>query len=397
MTTARKSRNWVFFTAIIVFVLYAAWMLAPYLRSILVRDASVTSWAQTVNAPVAGTIISDPPTTSGAIGDEGHVVRIRNDRLFREAEAVLQHRIQQEHALERVHELETYASELDQLIRDRAKRTERYAAVFIERLEASKRALEQEVDILAAHGPSESENDLEPAPLNTAATTEQVDVEEHIAQLQAELSDLDSRLQAAADGVFLESDGSDPSWAHVADLGLEAERLRIRLDIAEAQALHKEATSALEAQEAEYQKLREADIVIPSHAEVYEIEVGKGSTVAAGDILLRWVDCDNLLVDVPVSDAELPLIRPGSQATILLEGESEERIGTVHLTRGSSATLDERTLAAVAKGRHEGLAQVLVDLGETDLNGNTCPLGNAAYVEFPDVGLFDVIRARLRL
>jgi hypothetical protein len=26
-----------------------------------------------------------------------------------------------------------------------------------------------------------------------------------------------------------------------------------------------------------------------------------------------------------------------------------------------------------------------------------CPVGRAAYVEFPDVGLIDVLRARLRL
>ena len=84
-------------------------------------------------------------------------------------------------------------------------------------------------------------------------------------------------------------------------------------------------------------------------------------------------------------------------ANVILEGERDAREARVLMTRGSTATLDELNLAAVAKGRHEGAAQVIVELGGNDSPEGDCLVGRAAYVGFPDVGLIDVIRARLRL
>ena len=46
------------------------------------------------------------------------------------------------------------------------------------------------------------------------------------------------------------------------------------------------------------------------------------------------------------------------------------------------------------KGRQEGVAQVIVKLDASKMPEGACPVGRAAYVEFPDVGLIDVMRAR---
>jgi len=67
------------------------------------------------------------------------------------------------------------------------------------------------------------------------------------------------------------------------------------------------------------------------------------------------------------------------------------------LTRGSSAVIGRESLAAVAKGRGTGKAQVLVDLDVDTATDKTCPVGRAAFVEFPGVGMLNVILARLRL
>ena len=67
------------------------------------------------------------------------------------------------------------------------------------------------------------------------------------------------------------------------------------------------------------------------------------------------------------------------------------------MTRGSTATLGRHDLAALAKGRSDGVAQVLLKLDGDPGEFDRCPVGRAAYVEFPGVGLIDVIRARLRL
>ena len=53
-------------------------------------------------------------------------------------------------------------------------------------------------------------------------------------------------------------------------------------------------------------------------------------------------------------------------------------------------------LAAVAKGRHAGVGQVIVGLEPTAEDLESCPIGRAAFVHFPDVTVLNVIRARLR-
>ena len=113
--------------------------------------------------------------------------------------------------------------------------------------------------------------------------------------------------------------------------------------------------------------------------------------------MIEWIDCRALLVDVPVSDAELPLIGPGAPAEVVLEGEPRTRAAVVLLARGSSATLGRADLAAIAKGRTDGVAQVLLRLDADPSEFERCPVGRAAYVEFPNVGLIDILRARLRL
>ena len=40
---------------------------------------------------------------------------------------------------------------------------------------------------------------------------------------------------------------------------------------------------------------------------------------------------------------------------------------------------------------------MLLELKAEPGDAQTCPVGRAAYVRFPDVGMFDMLRARLRL
>ena len=66
-------------------------------------------------------------------------------------------------------------------------------------------------------------------------------------------------------------------------------------------------------------------------------------------------------------------------------------------TRGAAATVGADDLAALAKGRHPGVGQVLVKLEPSAADIEACPIGAAAYVDFPAIGILDVLRARLRL
>ena len=144
------------------------------------------------------------------------------------------------------------------------------------------------------------------------------------------------------------------------------------------------------------ENLKQSSINLPANSYVYRVLVAPNATVSAGDPILEWIDCGELFVDVPVSDAELPLLRTGNKAYIIIEGEKQKRTATVFLTRGASATQERDSLAAVAKGRRTGIAQVLLKLEPMD-DVDECPVGRAAYVDFPNIGLIDIVRTRLRL
>ena len=102
-----------------------------------------------------------------------------------------------------------------------------------------------------------------------------------------------------------------------------------------------------------------------------------------------------MLVDVPVSDVELALLETDAPARVVIEGDRKvpPRQGLSHPRRGSDGHDD---LAALAKGRHPGVGQVLVKLEPSAADIEACPIGAAAYVDFPEIGVLDVLRARLR-
>ncbi len=123
--------------------------------------------------------------------------------------------------------------------------------------------------------------------------------------------------------------------------------------------------------------------------------VGNGATVGVGDPVSKWIDCSDLFVDAPVSDAALPLIPIGSRADVILEGQSHWRHARVAQLRGAAETVGAADLAAVAKGRERGDGQVLLKLEDEPPAFTICPVGQAAYVHFPTAGVLDVLWARL--
>jgi hypothetical protein len=125
--------------------------------------------------------------------------------------------------------------------------------------------------------------------------------------------------------------------------------------------------------------------------------IAPGTAVQPGNPVASWVDCAVLMVDAPVSDVELALLTKGAAAEVVLEGENRTRHGTVLLTRGAAATIGQADLAALAKGRRPGIGQALIKLDSSPADIEACPIGHVAYVDFPGVGLLDIMRARLRL
>ena len=376
---------------------YAIWMSWPYLHAIVVRDAALTSWLGVTTAPIAGytTAVLHPSERAGDDGRIATITDLRADsaesaralaevanaraRVAAQAAVIVatQRALDQRDA----HASEfatTFSRDLNAAV---AGATKSLAAlkdqIALSRAEAARTA-----DLLKAGSSSQSALDSANANLHN--------LERQAHDTQAILDRADTRLKAAERGVFLLEDGTDGNTAFQ---NLSDARLRL----IQAQETLKQLRSEQDAAEAVLAKTRSLDIIAPPGAMVWSLIASPGAPVQPGSPIATWVDCTIMLVDAPISDVEAALLDKGSPAHVVLEGERTVRNGTVLLTRGSAGTLGNHDLAAIAKGRRPGVAQALVKLEPSADDVKACAIGHAAYVDFPDIGILDLMRARLRL
>jgi multidrug resistance efflux pump len=269
-------------------LVYIAWIGAPYLRSIVVRDAAVTTWINTTSAPIDGFLAGKPLHVGDSVGKDGLIATIEN-------------------------------------------------------------------------------------PLQDATP---------VVRAEADLDKAKQRVRSL----------QEPTT------GLEADvAARAAMELADAKVEAEGAEKILASVKSAYEAARFQPVKAPPDAYVWSLIAAPGDFVRAGAPVATWVDCSFMLVDVPVSDVELALLRTDAPARIVIEGDPKVRDGKVYLTRGAAATIGADDLAALAKGRHPGIGQVLVQFEPSAADIWECPIGAAAYVDFPDIGVLDVLRARLRL
>lgn len=165
--------------------------------------------------------------------------------------------------------------------------------------------------------------------------------------------------------------------SEIADAGAELGAARA----SEREALHM-LTMAREA----YRMKHKATVKAPPGVTLYSIVAGD-TAVEAGDPIARWIDCDELLVDVPVFDPWLRLLSVGGRGQAMLEGETAWRDGAIVALHRSGEVADARELATVARGRDRGTGQVLLKLAARSGDFGGCPVGRTAYVRLPDLDL----------
>jgi len=392
---------------VLAFLLYSAWIGGPYLKSIFIRDSAITAWKQLASAPIAGQIVSPLPEIGTRVGPDTSAVLIRNDRLFTERNRVddLEQRVNA--TREQIDEVRQYIDQLHALESERLGRRKAYARIFRQRLHREIAELKQ--DSTAQLGQITVLEDLlerlKSAGSGTIVPQTRIDetnlrlseLRQDQANKAAHLAKAVEQLKFAESGHYQNYDGEVPGWALDDGSDLRLPRLQMVVHSQELESQLRFQEAELKLARADLARMTEAQVPVPTGATVLSIESRTDAVVRPGQVVLTWVDCSDLLVDVPVSDAETPLILPGTKAQVVIEGSHRSVEAEVMLVRGSAATLGSDDLAAVAKGRNPGLAQVLLSLEPDDLEVETCPIGQAAYVEFPDIGLIDIIRARMRL
>ncbi|MEQ8653013.1 MAG: HlyD family efflux transporter periplasmic adaptor subunit [Kiloniellales bacterium] len=386
-------------------VVYVGWMLGPYLRSTLVRDAAVTTWIHVATSPIYGEVGRILPKPGDEIADEGHIVQVRNAKA--DSSGVDTASAEVEAAASRVKAASSLLAELKRFREERQRQFEIYRDVYLTELDVELRGTrlrlqrgQTELETLArlaarkeklAKSGSAAQSDLD------EARTRMLTLERLLAGLAEEESKRVARHEAALTGIIVLDDGSDPEWGERSLHELDSDIAHAQYRLAEAKANLRNAKAQAAAEAENFENLTQGHVKAPAGAVLWSTIVGEGAAVDIGTPVASWIDCDLLLVDVPVADAEVPLLKPGTEAKVIFEGDARSHNAFVYLTRGSASTIKEDDLAALAKGREAGVAQALLLLEMDRDHEEHCPVGHAAYVDFPDIGLIDVIRARLRI
>lgn len=383
---------------------YIAWIGGPYLRSTFVRDAAVTTWISVTSSLVGGYL--DKPIYAGdRIGPDGRIAAVIDPDA--DTTAVAQARGDLMRAQARVEQQSGAVEAARETLQAREARLREYIQLFKQDLDAAIAGTKTNLELIGQQlERARSELTRKQALLQSgdgaeaeldSAVQQAADHQRTLTELSVAHQRLLQRRRAAESNYLMLADGTDAS------LGLnnhDEARAHLRLAEAELKTLRTEAAAAeiaLAAARTAFERARGSAILGPPGAQVWSLISAPGAPVTPGAAVASWVDCRVMLVDVPLSDVEIALLKPGAIAHIVLEGEREQRQGLVMLLRGSAATIGSHDLAALAKGRHPGIGQALVKLEATAADIASCPIGHAAYVNFPDVGFLDILRARLRL
>lgn len=376
------------------------------MRSILVRDSTVSAWSQSSVSPISGKIAGELPVAGTVIGEDGEVAVISNELLLEPRQTVEKIRDRVMLLRSKVEESQKYVRQLKALENSRRDRLDRHIAVFRAKLDANVSKLSNEIikneDRLAVlRRIADRQRDLIKRGSGTDAKLDSSliplgELQLRQIELNSELRVEKLRLEAAADGLYIMQDGASPNWVEQNELQLQLELRQARRDLHLSRTSLSESLSDLMIAQKTLKRLEKSKVTAPPGSVILRVPVSTGSTIAAGIRVVDWFNCSQLIVDVPVPGVQLALLKPGSHARVLVDGETNFRAGKVILTRGSTALLDRTDLAAKAAGRKEGDAQVLVQL-EDHTGFSQCPVGRSAFVEFPEIGLFDFLKARLRL
>ena len=67
-----------------ILLAYAAWIGAPYFRSVVVRDAAVTTWIEVASSPIKGFVSNDPLHAGDSVGKDGVIALVENSLADRD-------------------------------------------------------------------------------------------------------------------------------------------------------------------------------------------------------------------------------------------------------------------------------------------------------------------------
>ena len=390
--------------AIVVFVAGLGVVVTYHpLYTMFYRDAVLTTWANVATAPISGTVETLDARPGYRAEKATAVARLVNAAIDRSD--VIRAETAVEQAAARLAELSAYDARIAALAGEWQERRKHYADGFRRDLDLKAQELNRRVTLLQERTTLAEAAFRRKGTLRLSGNASQADEDAAISShrdLQATLADTakeleraQHRLDLANRGIYLQEDGKEPewSWRSIDEIRLEAARtLRA---VRDAQQDLKSANDNLAKEQRNLAAASEASVTLPAGATVWSVAATAGAFSARGDRLFTWIDCSQMLVDVPTTETTAVLVKEGAPARVTLEGQDEPLRGIVVMSRAASSRLTKGELISV-RGWRETSAQILVRL-DTDQSLKDCPIGRRAFVRFPDLGILQFVRAYLTM
>src|SRR6266481_3613558 len=128
----RRHLLWLGFAGLLI---YIGWIGGPYLRSVIVRDAALTTWINVTAAPIGGTVGDDPHYPGERVGADGRLVGIDDPRA--DGTALAKARAELTRVEGRVAALSALVKTLALVVGEREATAKAFAAIFKQDLDAT--------------------------------------------------------------------------------------------------------------------------------------------------------------------------------------------------------------------------------------------------------------------
>src|SRR6476646_10305268 len=113
---------------------YIVWIGGPYLRSIIVRDAAVTTWINIVRAPIDGYLDAHPLRPGARVEHDGRIASM--DNPLADATPLAGARAAHDGAIVRLQSRKELVAQLERVVNDRTRLASDYADTFRRQLDA---------------------------------------------------------------------------------------------------------------------------------------------------------------------------------------------------------------------------------------------------------------------
>ena len=321
-------------------IAYAGWLFAPYLTSVLFRDAAATTWINVATAPIRGNMDGPPPVrwpTAGRGRSDREGAQLaggpeRDGAVGGRGRARRSQRRPNSRPIWRACRTSTRSGGCAPPIMPiPSRRTSRSTSTVPDgSLVTSWSGWRWNVPWPSA-GRRSPLKAMPPKPTPTTPWPRRWSSTGCAPSERMPIAHAEERLQAAGRGVFLASDGRNPEWAFQSQDRLLVELAQAMRALADAEAALAEARIAATGTREAFELISASPIVAPPGSLVWSVLAGAGAALEAGTPVAEWIDCDVILVDVPASDVEVGLLREGMPADVVLEGEMQVRQGSVLL------------------------------------------------------------------